>query len=86
LEWHRPDAEDGIVLANFTEKYDFCDVALDAEGNETALEFLFHSRHSDSEPPAISLPVDPDDVVVNILEGAMEIESMEFYLTLSITG
>lgn len=86
LEWNRPDAYDAVVVANFVEKYDFCDVALDGDGNETALEFLFHSRYSDGEPTAVSLPVDPDDVTVNILEGALEIESLEFYLMLSIIG
>jgi hypothetical protein len=75
------------VLAQFAGTYDLCDVVIGEHGEEIALEFLFDSMTSNDgmqESQSIAIPVDPDDVEVNILEQAIEIESRGFFLTIQM--
>ncbi|MFC4769625.1 hypothetical protein [Effusibacillus consociatus] len=86
LEWQKNENEQSIILTQFEGQFDFCDVVADEAGREIALEFLFHPSKEYEEPQVVSLPVDPDDVEVNILENALEIESLDFYLLLTIAN
>jgi hypothetical protein len=78
---------EGMVLAQFAGRYDLCDVVIGENGEEIALEFLFDSitfNGVSQESQSIAIPVDPDDVEVNILEQAIEIESRGFFLTIQM--
>jgi hypothetical protein len=75
------------VLAQFAGRYDLCDVVIGENGEAIALEFLFDSitfNGVSQESQSIAIPVDPDDVEVNILEQAIEIESRGFFLTIQM--
>lgn len=85
LEWDRPGGQDTFVLTQFLGRFDLCDVVLNESDQEIALEFLFHPVDGD-EVPSISLPIDPDDVEVNILDNGLEIQSLDFYLLLTIAN
>jgi hypothetical protein len=85
LEWDQSANRQSIVLAQFEGQFDLCDVVADESGREVALEFLFHPVAGQEEPPVTTIPVDPDDVEVNILDQALEIESLDFYLLLRIS-
>jgi hypothetical protein len=77
--------EKTCVLAQFTGQYDLCDVVTGEYGEEIALEFLFDGQAAGDgslEGPTIAIPVDPDDVEVNILDQEIEIESKGYFLTL----
>lgn len=86
LEWYQPVNQQSIVLSQFQGKFDFCDAVTDESGREVALEFVFFPQGETQEAGVVSLPVDPDDVDVNILDQALEIESLDFYLLLKISN
>jgi hypothetical protein len=86
LEWDKPLSEDALVLAQFSGRFDFCDVVWNEREQEIALEFLFHPEVGGTEVPSISLPIDPDDVEVNILDNGLEIQSLDFCLFVTITN
>lgn len=83
LEWDMPDSQDTFVLTQFSGRFDLCDVVLNESDQEIALELLFHPVDGD-EVPTISMPIDPEDVEVNILDKGLEIQSLDFYLLLTI--
>ncbi|GAX90048.1 hypothetical protein [Effusibacillus lacus] len=86
LEWDNPIAEDTVVLAQFQARYDMCDIVEGEAERVIALEFLFHPSDFEEEVPSLSLPVDPDDVEVNILDDALEMQSLDYRLLLRITN
>jgi hypothetical protein len=86
LEWNGHQSPQSIVLSQFEGKFDFCDVSTDESDRGIALEFVFHPTEAAEEPQIVSLPVDPDDIEVNILDEALEIESLDFYILLRITN
>ncbi|WP_018131172.1 hypothetical protein [Effusibacillus pohliae] len=86
LEWEPPDGRSPIVLCQFAGQIDFCDVAADETDRETALEFLFYPQRDGEEPPTVALPVDPENVEVNLLDDGLEIRSLEFCLLFTIAS
>ncbi|BCJ86173.1 hypothetical protein [Effusibacillus dendaii] len=86
LEWQLQTDGDSIILAQVEGPFDFCDVLTGKNETEIALEFMLHPQQPGHEVSSIAIPVDPDDVEVNILDQAIEIESMDYYLLLHITN
>lgn len=73
-----------LVLAQFASDYDMCD-AVESEANqEIALEFLFREvdERENGEPQTITMPIDPQDVEVDLLDGKVVLQSGSFTLTI----
>lgn len=86
LEWAKPLSEDRFILAQFSGRFDFSDVVWNESDQEIALEIFFYPDADGTEVPSISLPIDPDDVEVNMLDDGLEIQSLDFCLYATITS
>lgn len=86
LEWDMPESDETFTLAQFSGDFDLCDVVLNELEQESALEFLFYPSSDAEEIPSLVLPIDPDDVEVNILDDGLEMQSLDFYLVITITN
>lgn len=84
LQWIKNDSEEPIQLAKFLGQFDYCDLVVDEMQQEVGIEFVFFPPDTFNEPAVATLPVDPDDVEVNILDNALEISSLEYSMILSI--
>ena len=73
-----------LVLTQFASEYDMCDVVESETNQEIALEFLFREVNSEEsgEPHLVTLPIDPQDVEIDLLDGECVLQSGAFKLTL----
>jgi hypothetical protein len=81
----RGEAATDLVLAQFHATLDLCDIVMSENEEEVALEFLFQQMsgpEGSEEPSVVTIPVDPQDVEVDLHENMVKLESGAFTLTL----
>jgi hypothetical protein len=81
----RGEAATDLVLAQFHATLDLCDIVMSENEEEVALELLFQQMsgpEGSEEPSVVTIPVDPQDVEVDLHENMVKLESGAFTLTL----
>lgn len=71
------------VLAQFASTLDLVDIVQSEAGEDVGIEFLFRELDEQvGEPQMITLPIDPQDIEVDLSEQVVTLESGLFTLTL----
>jgi hypothetical protein len=72
------------LLAQFASTFDLCDVVQSEAGEDVAIEFLFRESEEEAggEPQAVTMPIDPQDVEVDLSPEQVTLSSGLFTLTL----
>ncbi|ASS75963.1 hypothetical protein CIG75_14010 [Tumebacillus algifaecis] len=86
MQVERGESVTDLVLAQFNGQFDLCDIVMSELETEVALEFLFQEMSGvleAEEPSVVTLPIDPQDVEVDLHEQKVTLESGAFTLTLT---
>lgn len=79
----RGEAVHDHILAQFAATFDLCDIVQSETGDDVAFEFLFRELVEQvEEPRMITLPIDPQDIEVDLSEAGITLDSRNFTLSL----
>ncbi len=87
MQLERDGAVTDLVLTQFDASLDLCDIVMSESDQEIALEFLFQELSGlggAEEQSVVTMPIDPQDVEVDLHESMMTVESGAFTLTLQV--
>ncbi|PWK06944.1 hypothetical protein [Tumebacillus permanentifrigoris] len=72
------------LLAQFASTFDLCDIVQSEAGEDVAIEFLFRESEEEAggEPQAVTLPIDPQDIEVDLTPEQVTLTTGLFTLTL----
>ncbi|KEO82516.1 hypothetical protein [Tumebacillus flagellatus] len=72
------------LLAQFASTFDLCDLVQSEAGEDVALEFLFRETEEEAggEPQSVTLPINPQDIEVDLSPEEVTLTSGVFALTL----
>ncbi|MFD2170926.1 hypothetical protein [Tumebacillus lipolyticus] len=87
MQLERDGAVTDLVLTQFDASLDLCDIVMSESDREIALEFLFQELSGlggAEEQSVVTMPIDPQDVEVDLHESMMTVESGAFTLTLQV--
>ncbi|MGZ6530025.1 MAG: hypothetical protein ACXVC5_08685 [Tumebacillaceae bacterium] len=83
MQEERGESVHDHILAQFASTLDLCDIVQSEAGEDVGIEFLFRELDEQvGEPRMLTMPIDPQDVEVDLSEQVVTLQSGMFTLTL----